>query len=261
MKKRNTNSFIYVFLTHFVPCFFLGVVFLLVIASALPGDLHAELTDQRVTSKDLFIGTLNGLAVACVVILFHLAHNNRVKRGSIASRHISSQKKIAYGALMGFIGGGFQVLFGLFSEGIVGLTTIVLGILIWHIRVFSKDVILIIKPGNHATWSEVMDLMRIYLTMVAGFTLFNATLEVGHLFVGETPPFGFGTTDGQFFINSLYFTVVTMTTLGYGDIVPKTWDGKLFLIFQCLASYIMFALMVGIITRGVNREQDELDNE
>lgn len=108
---------------------------------------------------------------------------------------------------------------------------------------------------------EVAELMRIYMTMVAGFTLLNATLEVGHLLVGASPPFGFGSTDGRFFINSLYFTVVSMTTLGFGDIVPKTWDGKLLLIFQCLASYIMFALMVGIITRGVTRTQDEIENE
>lgn len=34
----------------------------------------------------------------------------------------------------------------------------------------------------------------------------------------------------------------------------------LLLVFQCLVSYFMFALMVGIITRGVTRARDEIEN-
>ena len=116
---------------------------------------------------------------------------------------------------------------------------------------FTRDVVVMLRPDSIITWSEVAELLRIYLNMLAGFTLINATLEVGHILTGSPPPFGFGADQGQLFIDALYYTVVTMTTLGYGDIVPRSWDSKLLLIFQCLVSYIMFALMIGIITRGV----------
>merc|ERR1712054_351229 len=32
------------------------------------------------------------------------------------------------------------------------------------------------------------------------------------------------------FVGAIYFSVITMTTVGYGDMVPETWSSKLFMI-------------------------------
>jgi len=37
--------------------------------------------------------------------------------------------------------------------------------------------------------------------------------------------------EGWSYVDSLYFTTVTVTTVGYGDFVPLTTNGKLFTIF------------------------------
>ena len=237
--------------THFVPCFFLGVISLFVSQSIFPQDVFRDIIDNKISLVDISLATANGFFVAGCAVAFHWRHNRRVRKKIAWLNQLASREKIRYAALVGFIGGSFDILFGLHNLGIIVLTLFVLTILIWHLRVFSKDVADMLRPDRITTWSEVAELLRIYLNMLAGFTLVNATLEAGHLLAGAPPPFGCGANQGQLFIDALYYTVVTMTTLGYGDIVPKSWDGKLLLIFQCLVSYIMFALMIGIITRGV----------
>lgn len=46
-------------------------------------------------------------------------------------------------------------------------------------------------------------------------------------------------------LNAVYFCVITLTTIGYGDIVPTTDIGKLFTIFYVIVG-------VGIIATFVN---------
>ena len=51
-------------------------------------------------------------------------------------------------------------------------------------------------------------------------------------------------------LDSVYFTVITLATVGYGDIVPKTPAGKLFTIFYVIIGITIFiALARMIITK------------
>lgn len=256
MPNIENTTFRQVAFTHFVPCFFLGVISLFFLNALTPDMELRLLLNDRIDVIDFSISALNGIFVALVVALFHW-HNNR-RAASIPWRtNVRAGKKILfYRMFIGFVGGSFDILFGLQNEGILLLTGVVLSILVWHLRLFTRNMVRMLKPGNNATWNDVAELLRIYLTMLAGFTLINASLEVAHIMAKTPEPFGFGHAEGELFLNALYYTVVSMTTLGFGDIVPMTWDGKLLLIFQCLASYMMFALMIGIITRGVSDSHD-----
>lgn len=51
--------------------------------------------------------------------------------------------------------------------------------------------------------------------------------------------------EGWSWIDSIYFSIITLTTIGYGDFSPQTDEGKLFTIF-----YIIIG--VGIILSFVN---------
>jgi voltage-gated potassium channel len=52
------------------------------------------------------------------------------------------------------------------------------------------------------------------------------------------------------YIDSLYFSVITLTTIGYGDIYPKTSIGKLFTVIYVLVG---ISLLAGIANYIVKR--------
>jgi len=59
--------------------------------------------------------------------------------------------------------------------------------------------------------------------------------------------------EGWSFLDALYFSVVTLTTIGYGDFAPKTDFGKLFTIVYIL-------LGIGIILGFINTVYSHYNN-
>ncbi|WP_419786565.1 potassium channel family protein [Pseudodesulfovibrio sp.] len=238
--------------THFVPSLFLGVLSLYLLRYTLPPLDLRSLLDGEIDGADVAVSLANGALVALLMALYHWRIKSRARSRSWQTGACYGPRVLLYRMIVGFTAGVSDILFGLRSEGILLLTCVVLIILFGHLRLFAQYLTRILRPGNNATWVDVAELARIYLTMLAGFTLVNASLEVLHIMLDVARPFQFGYAASELFLDSLYYTVVSMTTLGFGDIVPVTWDGKLMLILQSMVSYVMFGLMIGIITRGVS---------
>ena len=72
---------------------------------------------------------------------------------------------------------------------------------------------------------------------------------------GSTAPFNFGQGIDAI-VNAVYFSVITITTVGYGDIIPHTPLARIIVAAECLTGYILLGLMIGIITRGINTEEN-----
>lgn len=55
-------------------------------------------------------------------------------------------------------------------------------------------------------------------------------------------PFGYMLFEGTSFLNGLYLTVITITTVGYGDIAPATNGGRIFTVLLVFsgAGYVMY---------------------
>ena len=59
---------------------------------------------------------------------------------------------------------------------------------------------------------------------------------------------GYMVIEGDDFINSLYMTVITISTVGFGEIHKLSTPGKLFTIFLILSSFGTYAYAISIIT-------------
>lgn len=59
--------------------------------------------------------------------------------------------------------------------------------------------------------------------------------------------FIFGENGNLSFVDSIYFTVVAITTLGFGDIVPITTAGRVFVTFQALFGFVAISLFLSAI--------------
>lgn len=57
--------------------------------------------------------------------------------------------------------------------------------------------------------------------------------------------------EGWRYLDSVYFSAITITTIGYGDLYPKTDAGKIFTIFFALAGISMVLYLFSIIGRSV----------
>jgi len=246
MQNIRQPSFVQVWLTHFVPAFFFGAVLLLTVRG-----LFAQALLPVGALDDLAKAVLNGAAMCLATLLFHRLRNRRLRRIWPDSPYLSSGVGLRRAAVVGFLGGAADILLTMSDWGILFLAILVLSVLCWNLRAFTHRSVTLLRPGSKITWTDLSELLRIYLTTLIGFTLVNAAADGLHILTGSTPPFDFMAEGGELFLNALYYTVVTMTTLGFGDIVPGTWDGKVLLIIQSLLSYFMFAFMIGLITRGV----------
>ncbi|WP_375750687.1 ion transporter [Vibrio sp. HN007] len=71
------------------------------------------------------------------------------------------------------------------------------------------------------------------------------------LFVIEGPENGFTSVP-----QSIYWAIVTITTVGYGDLVPQTALGKGVAAVTMLLGYSILAVPTGIITSELNREMN-----
>jgi voltage-gated potassium channel len=90
-----------------------------------------------------------------------------------------------------------------------------------------------------AIWAERRALMGTLL-ILGGLVLTTATLM--HLIEREAQPDRFGTIP-----DAMWWAIVTLTTVGYGDVVPVTALGKVLAGLTAMMGIVMLALPVGII--------------
>lgn len=81
--------------------------------------------------------------------------------------------------------------------------------------------------------------MKIRWNLLISLTFFLLAIVAG--------AFIYASIEGWNFLDSLYFTVMTITTIGYGDFVPLTDAGKIFTIFFSFFGVAMAFYFFGLL--------------
>ena len=56
--------------------------------------------------------------------------------------------------------------------------------------------------------------------------------------------------EGWGVIDSIYFSVVSLTTVGYGDLTPETQGGRLFVVFYLIVGIAIIAALVNNVLKS-----------
>ena len=60
-------------------------------------------------------------------------------------------------------------------------------------------------------------------------------------------------TEGNTSLTAIYFSVVTFTTLGFGDITPLSGAGKIAVVIEVILGYVMFGILLTLVARKMTR--------
>lgn len=152
----------------------------------------------------------------------------------------------------------YAVTFSLPSDaGWLGAITVLLccAVSIYRLgEILSIFVQLHLKSGyqTEASTRAVLNTFWHYLEFTIAFATFYATAG---RYAGDS--FGDKCNFLTCPLNPLYFSIVTITTIGYGDYSPQTWQGKALVICEVFLGLFLIVMVVQrAISAGLNQSKD-----
>jgi Ion channel len=125
---------------------------------------------------------------------------------------------------------------------------------------YTMDIVTVLKTYFLSHTTAVVSLLFLSIVMVSSYGMY--IVERGYWINNDTnaivrsrPP-GFHPSDyrpspfSQFDL-CIWFTVITLSTLGYGDIVPIEWEGRLIASLTVLVGVVITSIMVGTVAAKV----------
>lgn len=234
------KTFFPVLINSFNSCLFISLILL---SFFEPFVFYYQITTKDTLVFYGLIPFLNSLlSIAIIYLLNRFLSKHKYLHTYQESQHIVL-------IIIAFIT-GFSCLFINTTIGSIFFGLIVLILTALKIKDFIHTIAQMLPANRLVTPKDLGEFFSFFIDLIIFFTVINLIFRVPHYSYSHGTDFNIDSSIDYIF-NTLYFTVVTMTTVGYGDYTPTSYLGKMLVVVECLTSYIMFGLMIGIISRGV----------
>ena len=118
---------------------------------------------------------------------------------------------------------------------------------VYQITIFIKQMKSFLSPRQYVTQLIVLFTLIIFLFRIPDNPVISASEDMLNKRISFY--------DSHDIYNALYFTVITMTTVGFGDFIPISYFSKMILVAECLTCYVMLGIMIGLIVRGIRPQK------
>ena len=109
--------------------------------------------------------------------------------------------------------------------------------------------------------SFLLNLARLFKAIVRSWRMptFRATLSLAAILLLTGTVF-YHRTEGWSWIDSLYFSTTTMSTVGFGDLTPQTDIGKLFTVVYIFVGVGVFVALFTQLARALLKVEEPTDS-
>ncbi len=239
--KIQFEEFREIFTNQFNPCYLVSLLILSLFSRQISALLDPNTT---IISFFILLPLIDGILTAAAVYGLHMLFD-RV----LYSYHYQDRKQVL---IVSFIAGFSTIYSAMFPLCTFVIFGIVMFVTISNIRAFVRKLGIYLEPNKIVTKEDLFNLAAFFTSLITAFIVLNLTIESLHNFFGIGQAFNFS-PGVEGILDSVYFTFILMTTVGFGDIVPLTPFAKIMVSFECMTSYIMFALIIGIVNRGITK--------
>ncbi len=234
----------YTFIKTFNLCFFIGLCLL----GAYPQNccnISASLENPFI--KYGAIPLINGALTTLLCIAIARIWKN-ITKSSYVFKH---PKELSVTA---FIAGIFCIYAGYSNTAAYIISLFILYLSYINIKRFFRHIAILLLPDKEASLTQIRQFINFYINLLISYSVINIIINMLHQSFHTTPAFNFGQGISAP-LNSVYFSIMTLTSIGYAEITPQNDLGRIVVGLECLIGYFVMALMLGIVLKGIKLPQ------
>ena len=236
------QNFSNVFLKSFNLCIFVSMV-LLAFHHRIPWYNLPGVSD--IWQYYLIIPAVNSLMTGIICVLLY--HYFSTRKYTAYSFEHSNKWALFF---TGCIAGTLCIYIALNEAATYIISAIIIYGAYHNIKIFISKLSAMLEPNQNATTADLAGFAIFFINLLITFTVINISLNTIHISLGTDMAFNFEPGIGGI-LDAIYFGIITMTTVGYGDIYPHSSAARAVVSIECLTSYLLLGIMIAIIGRGI----------